>query len=160
MPETTLITGEFRRVLDERFRLTLPGELAGHFAGEEAPLALVKEQVGCLSLWAAEAWNERSAADVELVTRKLAAGRLRSQLAEVQQLGRLLSTRHTQVKLGDRGRLLVPEEFRDFLGIETGGEAVIVGAAICVEIWRPSAWMTHLAENLPRFGPLLEGLTG
>lgn len=160
MPREALISGESRRALDERFRLTLPGELADYFTRAEAALALVKEQPGCLSLWVAEDWRQRYAADVELIEKKLAAGRLRSQLAEVQQLGRLLSTRHGEVKLDDRGRMLVPESFREFLGVEPGGEVVVVGAAICVEIWRPTAWMKHLEENLPRFSQLLEELTG
>ena len=46
MTHDALISGEFRRLLDERFRLTVPGELAGNFARTDEPLMLVKELPG------------------------------------------------------------------------------------------------------------------
>ena len=42
-------------------------------------------------------------------------------------LGRLLSTRHRTVQLAGRGRLLIPEGFREFLGVEPNGEALFWG---------------------------------
>ena len=63
-----------------------------------------------------------------------------------QRLGRLLSTRHRSVELGARGRLLIPEGFREFLGVEPGGEVLIVGAGVCIEIWNPAKWLGHLED--------------
>ena len=79
-------------------------------------------------------------------------------LAYVQLLGRLLSTRHREVQIAGRGRLSIPEGFREFLGIEENGEAIVVGAAVCVEIWRPDAWINYLDEQIPQFGNLVEQL--
>jgi len=78
----------------------------------------------------------------------------------VQMLGRLLSTRHREVQLAGRGRLLIPEGFREFLGVEPGGELFVVGAAVCVEIWQPDAWINYLREEMPSFRHLLEDLSG
>ena len=64
------LLGEFPRTLDERHRLTLPGELAEPFAaglGQNAQCILVKERIGCLSLWPAAGWQEKLAAGVALV---------------------------------------------------------------------------------------------
>jgi len=77
----------------------------------------------------------------------------------VQRLGRLLSTRHRDVKLANRSRLLIPEGFREFLDVSGGGEVMLVGAVVCVEIWNPRAWLDVLKEDMPEFGSLFRGLT-
>ena len=75
-------------------------------------------------------------------------------------LGRLLSTRHKSVPIAGRGRLLIPEGFRQFLGVEPGGEVLVIGAAVCVEVWRPDAWVGYLDENIPEFRRLFDELAG
>jgi MraZ protein len=70
---------------------------------------LAKERPGCLSLWMADAFGEKLTAGIDLVRSKVRAGKLQERQAEVQLLGRLLSTRHKRVPLAGRGRLLVPE---------------------------------------------------
>ena len=163
MPQAPeFLLGEFPRTLDERHRLTLPGELAEPFAsslGHNAQCILVKERVGCLSLWPAERWQETLNTGVELVRAKMRSGRLEGRVEEVQMLGRLLSTRHRAVQLAERARLVIPEGFREFLGVEPGGEVVVIGAAICVELWRPSAWYGHLEANIPEFRKLFDQLS-
>ncbi len=78
---------------------------------------------------------------------------------DVQRLGRLLSTRHTSTHLANRSRLLIPEGFRSFLGVEAGKEVVIVGAVICVELWNPDTWLDVLKQEMPDFGDLFKQLT-
>jgi len=53
------ITGEFKRVIDDRFRITLPAELAEPVSDEQGDTILVKERAGCLSLWRAADWQQR-----------------------------------------------------------------------------------------------------
>ena len=72
--------------------------------------------------------------------------------------GRLLSTRHKAVPIAGRGRIAIPESFRTFLEVEPGGELLVVGAAVCVEIWNPMRWSTHIGENMPSFRNLFDGL--
>ncbi len=154
-----LILGEFRRTVDDRFRLSIPSELSAHWDAENFNGVLAKERPGCLSLWQSDQWQHHLESGVRVVESKLLAGRLGERVAEVQLLGRLLSTRHRPVQLAGRGRLLIPEGFREFLGVEPGGEVLVVGAAVCVEIWRVDAWLEHLQEQIPRFGEILEDLS-
>jgi MraZ protein len=154
------IVGEFKRVLDERFRLSIPSELADRLAAGSNRCMLTKERVGCLGLWNAEVWEAKLRADVELVKGKLAAGKFDDQLSRLQLLGRLLSTRDTEVALAGRGRLLVPEGFREFLGVEPGGEVMVVGAGVSVEIWNPAAWIKYVQDRMPKFRALLSQLSG
>lgn len=184
-----MLYGEFSRTLDERFRLALPLELADGLIqliqNSKASAAsqdnstspsnskseskqkgdatqdciLVKESAGCLSLWPRESWIERTQAGLDLVHAKLKAGKLSDRWAEIQRLGRLLSTRHREIPLAGRGRLVIPEGYREFLQVEPGGTVMVVGAAICIELWNPKAWLEHLHGSLPEFQKLFDDLT-
>jgi MraZ protein len=153
------ILGEFRRTLDERFRLIVPSEMGDVLAADSPDCFLAKERPGCLSLWNAGTWKARLDEGVALVEQKMRAGKLEGRIAEVQRLGRLLSTRHAPVQLAGRGRLLIPEGFREFLAVEPGGEVMVVGAAVCVEIWRPDAWIQYLQRGIPKFRRLFDELS-
>jgi len=159
MPESyEFILGEFQRTLDERFRLSVPSELAELLTAESPDCILAKERPGCISLWSAKVWQTKLDEEVELVKHKMRAGRLRDEIPQVQLLGRLLSTRHRAVQLAGRGRLLIPEGFREFLGVEPGGEVTVVGAAVCLEVWNPPDWLNYLRGRVPKFRRLLSKL--
>jgi MraZ protein len=196
--DRSLILGEFRRVLDDRYRLSIPAEWIDHWtsdrdggaitdtglrtelppsmtAADIAPddsiaagvlesekwdCVLAKERPGCLSLWRGGDWQAHLEAGIQVVQSKLQAGRLGDRLAQVQTLGRLLSTRQRSVQLAGRGRLLIPEGFREFLGVDPGTEVLVIGAAVCIEIWQPEAWRNCLNDEIPQFSQLLDELSG
>lgn len=168
-PRDELVLGEFRRALDDRYRLSLPAEWVDAYfatpadrsgAADEAPAVLAKERPGCLSLWPAERWQRRLDQGIDLIRAKLRAGKLEAELGQVQLLGRLLSTRQTRVTLAGRGRLVIPEGFREFLGVEPQGEVCVIGAALCVELWNPADWLKYLRRRMPRFRTLFDRLSG
>jgi MraZ protein len=61
--------------------------------------------------------------------------------------------------LAGRGRLLIPEGFREFLGVEPNGETLVIGAAVCIEIWRPAAWINYLDTKIPEFRTIFDQLS-
>jgi MraZ protein len=153
------LLGEFQRTLDDRYRLSIPSELGDALATKSPDCILAKERPGCLSLWSAPIWQDRLDEGVALVKQKMRAGKLQERLGQVQLFGRLLSTRHRGVQLAGRGRLVIPEGFREFLGVKPGGEVQIIGAAVCVEIWSPTAWLKYLEGRMPRFRRLFDQLS-
>jgi len=153
------LLGEHPRTLDDRWRISIPSEFVEQLTAESADCILAKERPGCLSLWSAPIWQARLDEGMELVKQKMRAERLREQIAQVQTLGRLLSTRHRTVQLAGRGRLLIPEGFREFLGVEQNTEALVVGAAVCLEIWQPVAWIKYLETKMPKFRRLFDQLS-
>ena len=155
-----LILGEASRSLDERYRMSIPPEMADALAADDGQCILAKERPGCLSLWSVAAWQMKLDEGVELIKNKMRAGRLEGRIDEVQLLGRLLSTRHKNVQLAGRGRLVIPESFREFLGVEPSGDVNVVGAAVCVEIWNPQRWLVYLEEQMPQFRKLFDKLAG
>ena len=108
-----LFLGEWARSLDERHRLSLPPEWADLLAGTSGQCTLAKERPGCLSLWNAEQWQDWLSSGVDLLRTKLRSGRLGGDVDEVQRLGRLLSTRHHTAAIAGRGRVAIPESFRE-----------------------------------------------
>ncbi len=150
-----LILGEFSCTLDERFRLSIPQGMVDRLSGGDTKCILAKERSGCLSLWSAGAWEAKYNARINLLEQKLQAESFGDdRIAQVQLLGRLLSTRQKEVELQGRGRLLIPEGFRAFLGVDRdppGNEVLVVGAAVCIEIWRPAAWLAYLERRMPKF---------
>ena len=143
-----LLQGEFRRLMDDRYRLSIPSNLADPLTTTGPDCIAVKERPGAISLWSAGSWETRLDAGLQVVREK------------IQQLGRLLSTRQRHVQLGGRGRLLIPEGFREFLGVEPGGEVIVIGAAVCVELWKPTAWLDCLQVQIPQFRELFDDLSG
>jgi MraZ protein len=153
------LTGEYRRTIDDRFRLMLPPEFAEAVSESSGDVIAAKERSGCLSLWKPADWQHRLDSGISLLKQKIESGRMEQRWGDVQRMGRLLSTRHQQVKLANRSRLLIPESCRGFLGVATGQEVVVVGAVICVEIWQPEAWESVLRNEMPEFGDLFKQLT-
>ena len=158
MGEPSFITGEVRRAVDNRFRVTLPTEFAESISDDEGNCVVAKERYGCLSLWRPTDWKQHIDNGVSVLRQKMETGRLQQRWDEVQRLGRLLSTRHQDIQLGNRSRFLVPESFRDFLGVTAGDNVVVVGAVICVEVWNPEAWLSVLKDEMPDFGTLFKTL--
>lgn len=158
--ESKLLLGEFVRAIDERFRLSLPTEFAEQLSEFNGDCLLAKETPGCLSVWNADRWQQRHQEDIELLWHKLRSGRLEGRVAEVQAVGRLLSTRQRSVPLAGRGRIVIPEGFREFLGVEPGGSAMVIGAAICIEIWHPQKWSEQVGKAMPEFRTMIDQLVG
>ena len=91
------ISGEYRRTLDDRFRLTLPPDFAEGISDEDGNVIVAKERNGCLSLWRQDEWKKRLDSGIELLRQKIDSGRMEGRWGDVQRLGRLLSTRHQPV---------------------------------------------------------------
>jgi MraZ protein len=94
-----------------------------------------------------------------VIRSKMQAGLLTQRVSQLQDIGRLLSTRQKTVSLAGRGRLVVPEGFREFLGVEPGGDLMVVGAAVCVELWQPAAWTAFVTAEMPGFRQRIDDLT-
>ncbi len=153
-----LFLGEWTRSIDERFRLSLPTEWADELVDDKGECVLAKERPGCVSVWHPREWTQWLSEGVALVTSKIRSGRVAGRMDQVQMFGRLLSTRHKSVPIAGRGRIAVPDSFRTFLEVEAGGELLVVGAAVCVEIWNPTRWSTHIGEHMSEFRELFDKL--
>ena len=157
--EQQFIQGEFTRTLGDRFRVTLPTELDKVFKPKNGNCAIVKERPGCLSLWEAEVWASHLDTRIELIQLRLRTGDIKQRTPELQRFGRLLSTRHRLIRLEGKGRLVLPDGFREFLAVKPEGEVVFVGAYHCIEIWHPEKWINYQENDIPEFDNLVNLLS-
>ena len=137
----------------------MPPELLDPLLAGGPRLVLAKERAGCLSLWSAATWKPRLDAAVDVIRSKMQAGLLAQRVGQLQDIGRLLSTRQKTISLAGRCRLVLPEGFREFLGVEPGGNLMVVGAAVCVELWQPAAWTAFVTAEMPAFRQRIDDLT-
>ena len=64
----------------------------------------------------------------------------------VRILRRLIISNAYQIEVDKVGRVLVPQNLREFLGVENG-ELVVAGQGEYFEVWTPAEWKTQM-ENL------------
>ena len=160
MSETKkLITGEFSRTVDDRYRLSLPDEFKEVFKPDSGKCVIVKERPGCLSLWEEATWQHYHDKRVEMVRQRFNAGDLGRSVPELQRFGRLFSTRYRHIQLADKARFLIPEGFREFLAVEAKQDVMVIGAMVCIEIWQPQKWIPYIEEDILQFNSLMEGLS-
>jgi MraZ protein len=126
---------------------------------DDGACVLTKERYGALSLWSLQAWQEKVQSGINLVRMKVQSGRLAGKVQDVQTFSRLVSARFREVNLAGRGRLVVPEGFREFLAVKPGDDCMVVGAGVCAELWHPVVWRRYLKRSLPNFGQLFEELS-
>jgi MraZ protein len=160
MPQSQeFFRGEHTRTLDERHRFSVPSEWVERLGDESGKCVMAKERPGCLSLWNAAQWEAKLEARAELIEQKFRLGQLDQRIGQVQMFGRLWSTRQRPVEFRSGGRLLVPDGFREFLGVEPGGGLMVIGAAVCVEVWNPKAWVKYLEGRMSKFRRLFDHLS-
>lgn len=144
--------------LDSKSRMSLPELLHPIVNPWNGTCRIVKERPGALSLWAPDSSDPAIDAAVSAALAKYEARRNQNLLEELMTLGRLRSTRETTAKLDGRARLTIPQAFREFLGVEPEGNAMVVAATVCIEIWRPDAWVSFVEERIADYRRISEAL--
>ena len=159
-PAPKFLRGEVLCSIDRHRRLTVRDPLAEVLKGWRGESWLVKERPGALSLWPPDSGEEdRLEAQLnDLIVSKMQHDLYRDRLDELLAFGRLLSTRRARIELKGGPRLLLTKEFCDFLGVEAGGKVYVVGAAACLEIWRPDAWVSFVEERIGEFRQMFQEL--
>ena len=144
--------------IDTKSRISLPEALHPVVQSWSGTCRVVKERPGAISLWPPDSTDTNIDAAVTAAMAKYNARGNQNLLDELMTLGRLRSTRETTAKLDGRARLTIPQAFREFLGVEPEGNAMVVAATVCIEVWRPEAWMEFVNERIADYRRITESL--
>jgi len=118
--------GKETHSLDSKFRLMIPARFRSEL-GERFVMSLNLEH--CINLYPQEKWNE-------FVNTLETLPKLSSPVAT--KLRRFFYSNSSDAELDGQGRILIPQEFRKYAGLEK--EVKVVGVNDHLEIWDLSAW--------------------
>lgn len=116
---------KYNHTIDPKGRLSIPSKYR-EILGDE--FVVSKGMDGCLFVYADETWKEFEA--------KLAALPLVNKKA--RQLARFFLSGAQYVTVDKQGRILVPQDLRDFAGLEK--DVVLSGMGSRIEVWSLEKW--------------------
>jgi MraZ protein len=141
-----MFLGQFQHNLDDKGRLMIPARYRDLLA---AGAYITQGFDKCLMVMTEAHFNEVYALINSLNMADPSARMLR----------RLILSNAYQVEVDKVGRILVPQNLREFLGL-ANGELIVAGQGEYFEVWTPSEWQTQMNNlqdveaNAQRFATL------
>ncbi len=123
-----MFIGEYQHNLDTKGRITLPSKFREEL-GEE--FFITKGMDNCLFVYTQEEWIKM---DEKINGLKLSR-------KEARGIARLFYAGAINVSLDKMGRVLLPQNLRDYATLEK--EAVVIGVSSRIEIWDKTAWEAY-----------------
>jgi MraZ protein len=137
-----LLTGNYRRTLDDKMRVAIPKQL--------------REELGEQSLFLTPGTDRAMVVYTGQVLDEIGQtlGRLSPAAREARAFSRLFYAQAHPGEMDKQGRLRLPPELAKLCGLTS--EVVIVGLRDRIEIWEAGAWDSYFSENLPSYDELAE----
>ncbi|MGC9357161.1 MAG: division/cell wall cluster transcriptional repressor MraZ [Anaerolineae bacterium] len=129
-----MFLGQYTYSLDDKGRITIPSRFRDELLGG---LIITRGLDPCLALYPTDIWKE--------IAQKVNALPLTS--PQGRALRRLLYADAVDVVPDRQGRVLVPERLLVYAGLESVGEAVVVGLERYMELWAPQRWEEEMARQ-------------
>lgn len=138
-----LLTGSYRRALDDKQRLAIPKPLREQLL-PTGRLFLTPGLDGCLAVYPEPAF--------EVLAERLAAGSPASR--EVRDYSRLFYSQSACVVPDRQWRFRLPAELSQWARLR--GEVAIVGVRDHLELWAAEKWENYIAQCDPHYDQLAE----
>lgn len=143
--EIMLLTGSYRRTLDDKSRLAIPKQLRDAFGfSDQTTLYLAPGTDGSLAIYTQEILEE--------LGRRLAGTSPVAQ--EHRSFSRLFYAQAQMAEIDRQGRLRIPPELAQLAKITS--EVVLLGVRDHMELWDAQIWDAYLGENQPKYDRLAE----
>ncbi len=126
-----MFMGRYNHTIDPKGRLSIPSKYR-EVLGDE--FVVSKGMDGCLFVYANDAWKDFEA--------KLASLPMVNE--EARQLVRFFLSGAQYVTVDKQGRILVPQDLRDFAGLEK--DVVLAGTGKKIEVWSLEKWEEKNAQ--------------
>ncbi len=145
----TLLTGTFQRSVDEKHRIAIPKRLRDSMGHPEVSVVYVAPGTdGSLSLYTEEAFSE--------VAEKLSSSSPTGE--DVRAFSRLFYAQAQQVELDGQGRIRIPSELVELVGL--GKEAMLLGVRDHIEVWDSERWVAYKEEKQSHYDEIAEKAFG
>ena len=117
-----MFLGQFEHSLDNKGRLTIPSKFRPEL---EDGLVVTRGLDNCLWIFARADWDVLAPKVAQLPTTNPAA----------RNFSRFIFSQASDSAPDKQGRVLIPQQLRDFAGIDT--DTVVIGTYSRIEIWSP-----------------------
>ena len=122
-----MFLGEFQHTMDSKGRVVIPSKFRARL---QQGCVVTKGQDNCLQILTKKTWEEEAS--------KMAS--LPSTDRTSRQLRRALFSGAIDVKIDSAGRIPIPENLRDYSGIDLNEEVTVTGSGPVVEVWSTRSW--------------------
>lgn len=116
--------------MTEGSRIALPKKLRDQIAGDEVIISRGFEK--CIFVYAKEDWVIEAEKQVESPITDL----------KTRDIKRYMYASATETGIDTQGRLVLPNNLKDYAGIDK--KTAVIGAGDHIEIWDLDFWQTHL----------------
>jgi len=125
-----MFLGEYQPNMTEGSRIALPKKLRDQIAGDEVIISRGFEK--CIFVYAKEDWVIEAEKQVESPITDL----------KTRDIKRYMYASATETGIDTQGRLVLPNNLKDYAGIDK--KTAVIGAGDHIEIWDLDFWQTHL----------------
>lgn len=140
-----LLTGSYRRTLDEKSRLAIPKQLRDPLGfPENTNLYIAPGSDRVLVIYTGEVLEQIGQA----------LSRLSPAAKETRDFSRLFYAQAQPADVDRQGRMRIPPELAEIAGITV--EVVVVGVRDRIELWDAAAWDEYLEKMQPSYDDLAE----
>lgn len=133
--------GEYQHSLDEKGRLIIPAKFRDELGSS---FVITRGLDRCLFVYPEEEWRHL---EEKLKTLPLTK-------ADARSFVRFLLAGATQGELDAQGRVVLPQNLREYARIQR--EVVVIGVGTRVEIWAKEEWATYEAQAAASFEEIAE----
>ncbi len=138
-----VLTGTYKRSLDQKNRIAIPKKLREQFSNEKIKnLYIIPGTETSLSLYSPETFNQLSDRLKEVTTNK----------SPFRNYLRLLYSRSEEVPLDQQGRIRIPDRLVNLASLKD--ELILIGVQDHAEIWNKSSWDSFLDSHQDDFDKL------
>lgn len=120
-----MFKGKYNHTIDAKGRLIVPSKFREALGDE---FVITKGADGCLTVYDNDGWNA-----FEETLQAMPMNR-----KDVRQVARFFLAGAADVEVDKQGRILIPNELREYAGLEK--EVVLIGMAGKIEIWGKERW--------------------
>lgn len=140
-----LLTGSYRRTLDDKSRLAIPKQLrdACGFT-DQTTLYLAPGTDGSLAIYTHEVFDQ--------LGQRLAQASPVAQ--DMRSFSRLFYAQAQMAEVDKQGRLRIPPELAQLAKLSA--EVVLLGVRDHMELWDAAAWDAYLGDQQPKYDRLAE----
>jgi len=145
-----VLTGEYRNTIDEKGRILIPSKLRSAL-GDNSTLIITRAVDPCLWIMLPPFF--------ENIRAKIMDGPGAMFDANLRLLQRRIIAPAMECEIDKSGRLLVPPQLRDSVGLQLREESVMLGISIYLELWSVDAYNNFLTESEPSFSAASQSLS-